>query len=228
MTTDERIARALTREILRGDWPPSARLPTVRALARRHGVNPATVQRAVARLERAGLVTARQGSGIVVHDPVERADLALLPEWLEAGLAPAAAGDLLAGLLELRRVVAVRLLAARREALLPHLPELAGLVAAVEAAGTPEAARDADLALARRLLRLAGHLPALAVLNALARVLEEVPTVTEAMYGEPARNVASLRGVLAALAEPGGDVEAAIAAVDHETVRRFVAGLERG
>ena len=82
--TAARIERSLTTAVLRGEFATGARLPTVRALAKTFDVNPATVQRALAGLEHSGLVTAHQGSGIVVNDPELSGDVSLMPAWLEA------------------------------------------------------------------------------------------------------------------------------------------------
>ena len=49
----------LRRRIVSGDLPPGARLPSVRDLAAQAGVNPNTMQRAMAELERLGLVYSR-------------------------------------------------------------------------------------------------------------------------------------------------------------------------
>jgi DNA-binding FadR family transcriptional regulator len=233
--TAARIERALATEILRGDHPPGARLPTVRALAARFAVNPATAQRGIARLERTGLVRSRQGSGTVVNDPDTCGDLSLLPAWLEV-LAdrPDEAARVLDGMLEVRRAVAARLLVRHRDDLLerldtlaPHLTALAGV--------RPEdtdAIRRADIAFARSLVRATGNRAALTVFNAAARLLDDVPAVAEAMYAEPARNAASVATILEALASEADParctaaIEAAIEAIDAETVRRFRDGLE--
>ncbi|MBQ8648318.1 MAG: GntR family transcriptional regulator [Oscillospiraceae bacterium] len=62
------LAELLTRRIAAGDWPPGARLPSVRELAADMGVNPNTMQRALAELERAGLVHAERTAGRFVTE----------------------------------------------------------------------------------------------------------------------------------------------------------------
>ncbi len=57
-----------TRRIVVGDWPPGERTPGVRDLAGELKVNPNTVQRALAELDRSGLVRAERTAGRFVTD----------------------------------------------------------------------------------------------------------------------------------------------------------------
>lgn len=50
-------------KIISGDYPPGYRLPGVRELAAEAGINPNTVQRAMAELERMGLVYSQRTAG---------------------------------------------------------------------------------------------------------------------------------------------------------------------
>lgn len=226
------IEHALTLAILRGQHPVGTRLPTVRELAELHGVNPTTIQRVVSRLETRGLVTARQGSGLRVNDPSECGDISLVPYWLEATLDdPTRARGILDELLEVRRVLAVRLMLRHREAILGRSAALhdaaEGLVAA-RALGT-DALRDADLRFARELLRATGNVVALSVFNTVARVLSTLPVVAEAMYAQPGENAAGMLGVLRALgggaADAGEVIDALLAETDGRTLSRFEALL---
>ena len=54
--------------ILSGELPPGAKLPPVRELAMEAGVNPNTMQRALAELERRGLVNAQRTAGRFVTE----------------------------------------------------------------------------------------------------------------------------------------------------------------
>lgn len=49
--------------IVSGQWPPGSRIPSVRELAGQAGVNPNTVQRALAELDRSGLTAAERTAG---------------------------------------------------------------------------------------------------------------------------------------------------------------------
>ncbi len=57
------IVSTLKRGIAAGAYPPGSRLPSVRDLALEAGVNPNTMQRALAELERSGLVNAQRTAG---------------------------------------------------------------------------------------------------------------------------------------------------------------------
>ncbi len=61
------IADGLRAAIGRGSYPPGSLLPSVRALAEELGVNPNTVHKAVAELERDGFIAADRGRGMVVQ-----------------------------------------------------------------------------------------------------------------------------------------------------------------
>lgn len=232
--TAARLERQLTREILRGEHAPGSRLPTVRELAARFDVNQTTVQRAIARLEALGLVVTRQGSGIRVGDPEEVADLSLIGAWLEAyAEEPARASRLLADFLDVRRGVATRLIVQHRGRLLEHLDELLIVAQTLPRSSVDlDALIEADIAFARALLRITGNTMATCVLNTGRRVLHDVPEVAQAMYAAPSTNLRSMAAVLTALgedisaAELAERVEAELARVDANTVRRFRKLLE--
>ena len=62
--------------IVSGAFPPGERLPSVRDLATEAGVNPNTMQRALAELERCGLVYSQRTAGRFVtedHEMIENA-----------------------------------------------------------------------------------------------------------------------------------------------------------
>jgi GntR family transcriptional regulator len=83
----EQIVLAAKKAILGGRMQPDDPFPSVRAISREVKVNPNTVQKVVAQLQREGFLDVRPGVGTVVRrpdraDPVARA--ALLGEDLEA------------------------------------------------------------------------------------------------------------------------------------------------
>lgn len=59
----QQLTEQLTLRILKGEYPPGGRLPTVRELAAQAGVNPNTMQRAMAMLEQSGLAVAKPHGG---------------------------------------------------------------------------------------------------------------------------------------------------------------------
>ena len=65
----QQIIRVLQTEIASGGYPPGSRVPAVRELALEAGVNPNTMQRALAELERDGLLeTVRTTGKFVTQD----------------------------------------------------------------------------------------------------------------------------------------------------------------
>ena len=62
------LSQQLARRILVGAYPPGSRLPSVRELAAEAGVNPNTMQRALAELERTGLVYTQRTAGRFVTE----------------------------------------------------------------------------------------------------------------------------------------------------------------
>ena len=65
----QQIMRVLRTQIASGEYPPGCRFPAVRELALEAGVNPNTMQRALAELEREGLlVTVRTTGKFVTED----------------------------------------------------------------------------------------------------------------------------------------------------------------
>lgn len=57
------IVERLQTQIVSGFYPPGERLPSVRELAATAGVNPNTMQKAFAELERSGLIVTKRTSG---------------------------------------------------------------------------------------------------------------------------------------------------------------------
>ena len=60
------LCEQLKRRIITGVYPPGSRLPSVRELAAEAGVNPNTMQRALAQLEQEGLARADRTAGRLV------------------------------------------------------------------------------------------------------------------------------------------------------------------
>ena len=60
------LSEQLARRIVTGVYPPGSKLPTVRELAAEAGVNPNTMQRALAQLEQDGLAKADRTAGRTV------------------------------------------------------------------------------------------------------------------------------------------------------------------
>lgn len=67
------LAQLLRADIMRGTYPPGARLPTELQLVEDYGVSVITVQRALRQLEEEGLIERFRGRGTFVHSSVPAA-----------------------------------------------------------------------------------------------------------------------------------------------------------
>ena len=97
----------LARRIATGAYPPGSRLPSVRELAAEAGVNPNTMQRALAQLEQDGLAKADRTAGrLVTQDTAAleavrlREAEAVIRRYLEAMSALGYSREQAAGLLK--------------------------------------------------------------------------------------------------------------------------------
>jgi len=81
------VAEQISKSIARGELSSGDKLPAVRKLASELVINPNTVARAYSRLEQAGLVTTKTGSGTFVSDPklrkTDAADINILTERMD-------------------------------------------------------------------------------------------------------------------------------------------------
>ena len=66
------LIERIQRLIVRGEWPAGQRIPPVRELALAFGVNPNTMQRALAEMERDGLLYSERTSGRFVTGDQKR------------------------------------------------------------------------------------------------------------------------------------------------------------
>ena len=76
----QQTTEQLTLRILKGEYPPGERLPGVRELAAQAGVNPNTMQRALAQLEQEGLARADRTAGRLVTQDAAALEAARLRE----------------------------------------------------------------------------------------------------------------------------------------------------
>lgn len=65
------ILEEIQLRVITGQYSPGTKIPSVRELAAEAGVNPNTMQKALAWLEREGLVTAQRTSGRIVTQDME-------------------------------------------------------------------------------------------------------------------------------------------------------------
>lgn len=83
------LSQQLARRIIAGVYPPGSRLPPVRELAAEAGVNPNTMQRALAQLESDGLAVGSRTAGRTVTE-----DAAVIEAAAKARARSAVAGCL--------------------------------------------------------------------------------------------------------------------------------------
>jgi len=231
-STPARIEKEIILRIFRKEYPVGMRLPTVRDLATQFDVNPSTIQRVVARLEAKGLILARQGSGLLINDPLTHGDVSLLPLWLESKIDdPKAAAEILADLLEVRRVLAVKLVARHRDAIKHKASEILSASARFMNAGSLEELVEADLAMLRILVLSTGNFAAISVFNTVTSVVRQHHLVARAMYADPEENMRGMAEVIAAVDEPlsqfGAVLDRVLMDLDQRTVERFLE-LSRG
>jgi GntR family transcriptional repressor for pyruvate dehydrogenase complex len=179
------VAGKIRGEILAGRLVAGSRIPSERELSLALGVNRLTLRAALARLEAQGLITTRHGAGTVVSSWRERAGLEALtaliaslkptdPEWRE----------LVASLLEVRRIVAaeaIALAAERRtkkdlEAMQAYADEQKSRV------NDPVAFARGDVAFVRVIVRATGNVALELVLNTFARFPDERPELVAELF----------------------------------------------
>ena len=80
----EEIVEQLRSLILTGQYPPGAKLPPERELAKKLGVNRASLREALKKLEHLGLVRIRQGDGTRVTNYMETAGIELVSHLVAA------------------------------------------------------------------------------------------------------------------------------------------------
>jgi GntR family transcriptional repressor for pyruvate dehydrogenase complex len=179
------VATRLQNEILAGRIAAGSRLPSERELSLALGVNRLTLRAALARLEAQGLVATRHGAGTIVASWRERAGLDALttligsltpwePTWRE----------LLESMLELRRVLAsegVALAASRHTA--ADLDTMLAIAAQQkERVGDAIVFARGDVAFQRAVVHAGRNIGLELVLNTFARLPEEFPDLTAALY----------------------------------------------
>lgn len=81
------VAEQISEAIAKGELTSGDKLPAVRKLAAELVINPNTVARAYSRLEQAGLVATKTGSGTFISDPklrkTDAADINILTERMD-------------------------------------------------------------------------------------------------------------------------------------------------
>jgi GntR family transcriptional regulator, transcriptional repressor for pyruvate dehydrogenase complex len=216
LSTAESVFERILADIVRAVYPPGARLPAERELARTLGASRPTLREALRRLSEWQLVEARRGSGIVVRDRREWS-IEVLPAYLRYGRplpGEPPIGQMLIDLLDLRRAMIrdiVRLVAGRIPAGgTDRARELVG--EAWELRADHAAFAEVDFGVMRAVVEAARFLPAVWVLNRLAGVYLDVARSLSGTLRTPEDYVQTHERVFAAL--EGGDADRAAEILD--------------
>jgi GntR family transcriptional repressor for pyruvate dehydrogenase complex len=199
-------ADALRTALSDGRFPPGSKLPAERELATQFGVHRVTARAALGRLVGEGLLAVRHGSGYAAVDPRDGG-----PELLgNVAQIAARSGNLarfVEDLLAVRRHLAHAVLERLAVECLPDdLRAIEGAISAladgVERGDRPDSLAALDLAVLGALLD-ATHSDVLPMcLQPVTHVVGELPVLRDAMYAEPASNLAGWRALLLWLGQP--------------------------
>jgi DNA-binding FadR family transcriptional regulator len=219
----------LLADIVSGRYVPGARLPGERDLARALGASRPTLREALRRLGEWGLIEARRGSGVIVRE-LRDWSFDALPAYVRHS-DPGAVVPIVTDLLAVRRLVLVDVL----RLVAPRVT--AGSLADARAAAHRAFEARADLVtflredyeLLRALLLAARFVPALWMLNGLARVYLDLartvqgPAMVSDIYLE------TYQTIFAALEARDADRACAVMAAYLEAHdRRLLAALDGG
>ncbi len=222
VTTVERCEEALRRSILSRRFAPGERLPAERKLAAQFGVNRVTVRSALGRLEAAGVVKARQGSGYTVREFLEHGGPSLLPGIVALARERGETTDVIRDLLLVRRHLAQAVLTrlaqgpldpSRLDAFDAAVDRFAAVVDAPDAE-----VGEADLGVLAALLSATGSAVLALCLNPVSALVRDLPELRRAIYADPASNLAGWRAL-------GGLLRSPALREDPASVLDAVAGL---
>ena len=185
----ELVFETILADIVRGVYPPGARLPAERELARILGASRPTLREALRRLAEWQLVEARRGSGVVVRAKTEWS-IEVLPAYLRFARPDPdepKIGRLMIDLLDLRRAMIremARIIAGRIPA--GHTREAREACANAWALrGDAAAFPVADFAVMRSVAEAAQFLPAVWFLNRLATVYLDIARTLSGTFSPP-------------------------------------------
>lgn len=187
-------------------------------------MNRLTLRAALGQIAAAGLLSVRQGSGYLVRDFVEEGGPDLIAPLVALASDAATRREAMADILLVRRSLAravLQVLSSRVDE--PMLERLSRAIDAFEACASAPGATSRDIAradqtLVRALVRETGSKVLALVANPVFRVAGALEPLEDAMYAQPAMNVAAWRVLVEALR--ASDAEAL------ERVLEAMAGLD--
>lgn len=235
-TIVDEIADRLALRIASGVHAPGELMPSIRRIADEFGVNRATAQLILGRLEAAGFVSARRGLGFTVRDVRLYGGLDTHRHLFRfARDLPDTAAGIFQDVVELHQDLFLRTVRTIAADPRRYDPAAARRAAArlelLAATDDPDLAElfEAELNVLRAVVAAVGQTAHLAVLNSLAETLAEVPEAVEAFFAaEPRTHAAAWLAMLRAWEanEPPTEPELALfgdlAALHHRrAVERF-------
>lgn len=201
------VADSLTEAVLAGHFPPGSTLPPERDLAGQLGINRTSLRQAIARLEQAGLVEARQGIGTVVRDPLRATDASVVMRALLA-----AGPDLVGEVLQVRQVLGALAGRLAAERMSPDgQAELRRRLQGARDAGGAAELQAAELALFSTLIDRTGNRPLQVMMGWLEQLYGAAAPLFRSAFADAPAVLADLRQVVRAVSS--GRPERAEAAV---------------
>ena len=226
------VADELARRVATGEYLPGDLMPSVRQVAEEFGMNRATAQLTLGRLESYGFVEARRGKGFTIRDVRQDGGMDVYRHLFRFSVAaPELAAEMFADIVDVERGIVLEALLGYTAA--EKVLDPAGLAAAVdelEALARHEdpdriAILAAEVSLVRTLLGVLGMSMQRAVLNSIADMVVEVPEAVTAYFAvAPDLHVLVWRALLAVWDTGSGPTEAQLAlfedlfALYHEKV----------
>ncbi|WP_330179359.1 GntR family transcriptional regulator [Nocardia sp. NBC_01503] len=210
------VADELARRVATGVYAPGDLMPSVRQVAEEFGMNRATAQLVLGRLESHGLVDAHRGRGFTVRDVRRVGGLDVYRRLFRLSMPePELAAEMFRDIVATERAIVLEALldytelesGADTRALHGTVDELESLARAAE----PDYALllEIEIGLVRDLLTELGHSMRRAVLNSVGEMLFEVPEAVRAIFAvSPDMHVLVWRALLAVWESGSGPSEA--------------------
>ncbi|WP_405138917.1 winged helix-turn-helix domain-containing protein [Nocardia sp. NBC_01388] len=209
------VADELARRVATGEYAPGDLMPSVRQVAEEFGMNRATAQLVLGRLESYGFVDAHRGRGFTVRDVRRAGGLDVYRRLFRLSMhAPELAADMFRNIVAAERVIVL-------EALLDYTEgdggvdpvALYGAIDELESLARGEnpdhaAMLTIEIGLVRTILTDLGHSVQRAVLNSVGEMLFEVPAAVRAYFAaSPDLHVLLWRSLLAVWESDSGPSE---------------------
>lgn len=210
----EAAFESLLADIVAEVYPPGARLPAERELARKLGASRPTLREALRRLAAWHLVDTRRGSGILVR-PRREWSVEVLPAYLRygGGAGQPAIRAVLADALALRRSMIFEIIALATDRIPPGGTAEARAAAreAWALRGQPAAYAVADFEVTRALVEAAGDWPALWLLNRFGAVYGELVGLFSEVIAPPSDYLETHESLFEAIEANDGERALALA-----------------